>query len=218
MAAAGDDTLYDGTFSQVSREINAIATVGQAQDLYASTVQILDFATGLAGQLHTSLYERVIGIEEVLSEEQALSDINDRRVRLNAAMAPIDGLAAGDGLPSKPIGDEIKAAMNSAWAEAYTVAGVADALPSLTTEITRVAQNFHEAPAAFEAVGAGAAKIAASAADALAQVVDKILAALTSKLWPWLVVAGLIFLVIEFGPELRALAGGWLAAHGKAAV
>jgi hypothetical protein len=129
-----------------------------------------------------------------------MRDINAARVRLAAAFATIEGVPDGDPIPPQLKG-EIKASLNSAWAEAYAVAGEAEALPSLATELSKVTQNLREARTVLP-------EVLVPVADTVADILNKILAALTSKLWPWLIVLGAIFLIIEFGPELRILLAG----------
>jgi hypothetical protein len=193
-----DDSLYSGQFSELAREINAIAIAGQARDLEAATSHVLDVASGLAQSLPGSFAANVEDIP--FSSDSAMRDINAARVRLAAALATIDGVGDGGAVPPQLAG-EVKAALVNGWAEAYAVAGEADALPSLATELSKVTQNLRESRTVLP-------EVLAPVAETIADIVNRILKALTSKLWPWVLVAGLVFLIVEFAPELRLLVAG----------
>jgi hypothetical protein len=196
--AGFDDILYNGTFSGLSAEINAVGFAWQARGIEGSTSRALDIASELAGQFHSQTVADVLDIP--YSTETAMRDINAARVRMNAAFAAIDSVPDEGEIPPQYAG-EIKASLNSAWAEAFTVAGEAESLPSLAAEISKVTQNLRESRTVLP-------EILAPVADTIGAIIDKILKALTSKLWPWLLVAGLVFLIVEFAPELRLLVAG----------
>jgi hypothetical protein len=206
---AFDDPLYSGQFSEFTREVNAIVLAGQARDLENSTAHVLDVATQLADSLPGSFEANVEGLG--FSSDQAMLDINARRIRLEKAFSPIEKVGDGDEIPPQYKG-EIQAAINSAWAEAFTVAGLAEAMPSLAAELSKVLQNLSESPGYFKTVATAVGDGAAGVTDALAGIVDKVLKAFTGKLWPWLIVAGVVFLLVEFAPELRLLAAGLIRA------
>lgn len=205
--AALDDTLYNGQFSGLAREVNAIGYVWQARSLDDSTAHVLDLATGYTDELPGGLQATVFDLP--LSSAQAKADINAARVRIATAMAALDGYADGDAIPDVAV-KEIRAALINGWSEAYAVAGVAEHSDSLAAELLKVSQNLHEAPGALADIGDSVAKVADAEATALAKVLRKILDAFAAQLWPWLLVAGIVFLVVEFGPELRALVAGFI--------
>lgn len=199
-----DETLYSGQFSELSRQINGIVLAGEARDLDAATSRVLDAATGLAQQvLHSQTVADVLDIP--FSTDTAMRDINAARVRLASAMGSIAGVPDGGEIPPQLAG-EVKGAINNGWAEAYAVAGEADALPSFAVELGKVSQNLREAPGVLSGLGS-------SVAGGIGSVVDSILGALTTKLWPWLLIAAVILFVVEFGPELRIFAAGIIKAR-----
>lgn len=192
-------SLYSGQFSQLSAQINAITLAAEARFLEDSTSRILDAASQLAqANLHSATVADVLDIP--FSVDTAMRDINSARVRLAGAFAGLASVPDGAVLPPQ-LAPEVKAALNNGWAEAYAVAGEADGLPTFAAELQKVSQNLREAPDVLGGLGA-------KVAGGIGEVVDKILGALTSKLWPWLLIAGIVFFVVEFGPELRLFVAG----------
>jgi hypothetical protein len=195
------DTLFDGTFSGVAHWINGIRTADEARALGASVDKFLDFAMRIADDYLPGAFKANL-LDLTYSAEKAAEDINHARARLAESLAAISEYGGPDILPAG-YAAEIRGAITNGWSVSYTIAGIADALPSLGEELAKVSQNLREAPAAFGDVAAG-----------VGDAIDKILAALGSKLWPWLVIAGVVALFIFFGPEIKLIAFG--AAKGVA--
>ena len=193
-----DDALYNGQFSELSAEINAIGFAWQARGIEDSASRSLDIASQLAQSFHSQTVANVLDIP--YSTDTAMRDINAARARMADAFSAIDSVPDEAAIPPQLAG-EIKASLNNSWAQAFTVAGEAEALPSLAAELSRVTQNLRESQTVL-------AEVFKPVADTIGDIINKILSALASKLWPWLVIAGVVFLVIEFGPELRLLVAG----------
>lgn len=189
------DTLFDGTFSGVAHWIAAIRTADDARELAASVDKFLDFAMGLANDYLPGAFKANL-LDLTYSAERAVDDVNHARSRVADAVSAIGSFGGPDVLPVNLAG-EIRAAITNGWSVSYYIAGLADAYPSLAEELSKVSQNLREAPEVFGGIAAG-----------VGGTLDAILSALATKLWPWLIVAGVIALLIFFGPEVKLLAFG----------
>lgn len=188
--ADSSDSLYDGSFAQVATIIAQSVTVGDFTTVVDVTTNTLNLAMQLAqSELHGALVAGALDIP--YSSDTVTRDINGKLARIAAAWNAVSALGSGTAIPDVQA-TELRSALNSGWGEAYYVYGLVDELPSFATELSKLSQNFSEAPAVFGDIAGGAGNL-----------VSKVLGAFAGQLWPWLLVAAVILVLIYAGPEVK---------------
>lgn len=188
--ADSSTSLYDGTFATVARVVASSVTVGDFQPVVESTTNTLNLAIQLAqSELHGELGAGALDIP--YNSVNTTADLNANLARIAAAWNAIKGLGQGTPVPDAQA-QELRSALNAGWGEAYYVYGIVDELPSFATELSKLAQNFREAPEVLGDVASGVGGF-----------LSKVGASFAGSIWPWLAVAAVVLILIYAGPEVK---------------